>query len=183
GFYDAYAKEFEPFSSPEDLKNLLENEKGFFNFTRQHGKIFVTAGAFYQKFWVIKRGKDNSEALDEMMDRMLEFYGGEIGKRFLIPKENTPNIPGSPVVALYPQDMNFYRAIVISREDVQNVKIFYIDYGTNDSVSLYSLYYLHRKFFDLPAQAIKCSLHGIRPVNKKTSWPKSDTPTIFEHGS
>ncbi|KAL7648909.1 UNVERIFIED_CONTAM: hypothetical protein RMT77_000843 [Armadillidium vulgare] len=219
GFYDAYTKEFEPFSSLEDLKNLLENEKGFFNFIRQHGKIFVTAGAFYQdrlkdatmslnivsfsssyqsvdlsvlkegsyidinvadiynpkKFWVIKRGKDNSEALDEMMDRMLEFYGGEIGKRFLIPKENTPNIPGSPVVALYPQDMNFYRAIVISREDVQNVKIFYIDYGTNDSVSLYSLYYLHRKFFDLPAQAIKCSLHGIQPVNKKTSWPKSDT--------
>ncbi|RXG56947.1 hypothetical protein Avbf_01665 [Armadillidium vulgare] len=128
GFYDAYTKEFEPFSSLEDLKNLLENEKGFFNFIRQHGKIFVTAGAFYQD-----RLKDATMSLN-----IVSFSSSYQSVDLSVLKEGS--------------------YIDINVADIYNPKkfwIFYIDYGTNDSVSLYSLYYLHRKFFDLPAQAIK----------------------------
>nr|XP_053636181.1 uncharacterized protein LOC128691368 isoform X2 [Cherax quadricarinatus] len=79
------------------------------------GEVFTPS-----HFWVIHRGINTSQALDSLMDCMLEFYSGPLGARYIIPEENITI--RAPVIALYEEDLNFYRAIIISLEDLGTVK-------------------------------------------------------------
>ncbi|XP_043465994.1 uncharacterized protein LOC122500905 [Leptopilina heterotoma] len=49
--------------------------------------------------------------------------------------------------------------------------VFFYDYGTVDNYYPNELYFLHRQFINLPAQAILCSLSNVKPVHKE--WKKN----------
>ncbi|XP_076054967.1 uncharacterized protein LOC143033426 [Oratosquilla oratoria] len=128
-----------------------------------------------RKFWIILRGEETSKGLDELMDRMFEFYSSPVGNRFKVPPAVTL---GAPVVSLYEDDQNYYRALIVSIEDLKTVKLFYVDFGTVCQADVACLWLLHEKFFSLPAQAVKASLFGIEPVDGSKKWPK-ETSVAF----
>ncbi|KAK8380447.1 hypothetical protein O3P69_016790 [Scylla paramamosain] len=137
------------------------------------GKVQVIVGEVYtpKRFWVMHYGEHHSKQLDKLMDGMLEFYRSALGNRYRLPERRVTN--QMVVAAFYPHDQNFYRAFVLSVEDLTTVKLLFVDYGTVWVSCLDHLRLLHKNFFALPAQAIKCSLHGILPANGKRTWGHS----------
>ncbi|XP_045117104.1 uncharacterized protein LOC123507886 isoform X2 [Portunus trituberculatus] len=134
------------------------------------GKVEVVVGEVYTPkwFWVMHYGENYSKQLDKLMDRMLEFYSSALGNRYRLNERRVTN--QMAVAALYPCDQNFYRAFVLSVKDLTTVKLFFVDYGTVCVSRLDQLRLLHKNFFALPAQAIKCSLYGVLPTNGKRTW-------------
>ncbi|KAJ7403461.1 hypothetical protein BTVI_76600 [Pitangus sulphuratus] len=61
------------------------------------------------------------------------------------------------------QDNLWYRATVTAYASEDTVLVDYVDYGNSDSVPLTKLRPMIPALMDLPAQAIRCSLAGVRP--------------------
>ncbi|CAL4071364.1 unnamed protein product [Meganyctiphanes norvegica] len=129
------------------------------------------------KFHVMLQGEQTSEALNALMDQIYEFYNSAISERYKVKRESM--IIRTPVVALYSNDMNWYRAIIISFNNINTAKLFLVDYGTTCSCPYTALRLLHRNFLKLPAQAKLASLYGIKPINETLCWSKS-TSKIFK---
>ncbi|XP_063598264.1 tudor domain-containing protein 5-like [Penaeus indicus] len=142
--------------------------------------VEVVVGEVYSphRFWMIRRGADTLQALDALMDRMFEFYGSPIGGRYMVPNDFVTI--GFPVVALYANDLNFYRAIVTNLEDLTTVRLFFVDYGTICRCDHSSLRLLHRAFLELPAQAIKASLCDVSPPGASRLWPRAASQRFLE---
>ncbi|XP_052741702.1 maternal protein tudor isoform X2 [Bicyclus anynana] len=77
---------------------------------------------------------------------------------------------GAACCAKFPDDANWYRAIV--RETRGNkVVVVYVDYGNEQEVNVEDLRTITPDLIKLPAQAMKCALKGFenKPVETKTS--------------
>ena len=72
-------------------------------------------------------------------------------------------------LALFPPDSSFYRATIVGSKDF-SVEVFYCDYGNSDLVERSDLYEITRDLVKLPAQAILCKLHGVRPPDNEETW-------------
>ena len=48
----------------------------------------------------------------------------------------------------------------------------YVDYGNVEVISADQIRVLLKEFKDLPAQAVKFSIHGVSPVTKGAKWSK-----------
>ncbi|XP_020289417.1 maternal protein tudor isoform X3 [Pseudomyrmex gracilis] len=79
---------------------------------------------------------------------------------------------GLPCAALYKSQ--WYRA-EITNIDGNNIKVFYVDYGNEEELSVMSLRTIHPDLMKLPAQAIKCALDGY-----ETLAEDSDVTSHFE---
>ena len=55
-----------------------------------------------------------------------------------------------------------------------------MDYGTVARVKKDTLRFLDKKFSELPAQAIKARLHGIRPTEGAPRWPREATHIFLD---
>ncbi|KAM9842544.1 tudor domain-containing 6 [Aulostomus maculatus] len=82
----------------------------------------------------------------------------------IIPK--TPS-PGSPCLALYSSDNQWYRAQVVKRTD-KKLKVVFIDYGNESEVDVRDVRSLPDCLLELPPQAFLCSLSGFD--ESKGSW-------------
>ncbi|XP_071647994.1 uncharacterized protein [Temnothorax longispinosus] len=107
-------------------------------------------------FWIHLR--ENQRHFDKMMDELSDFY--EHNKStYIIAK-----------IALK-KDLNcaciyanrWHRAIIRSVKPDFRVTVFFYDYGTMKTYTSEDVYYLHKKFAYLPAQAIPCGLYKIKP--------------------
>ncbi|XP_015430080.1 PREDICTED: maternal protein tudor [Dufourea novaeangliae] len=94
----------------------------------------------------------NSASLESIMDCLAEFC------------KNAPSLSlsqlkiGLPCAALY--DNQWYRAQVLG-VNMDNVKVLYVDYGNEETVTIMSLRLMHDDLIRrLGAQAIKCILNG-----------------------
>lgn len=135
------------------------------------GCLDVIVGDVYTPhfFWVMRYGEGYSFDLDTLMDNMIVFYSSPLSERYRVQEGKVSH--QRPLVALYMNDRNFYRAIVLSVEDLKTVKVLFVDYGTIYNCPYDCLRLMHRRFFDLPAQAIKCALYNVTPPKKKSRWP------------
>ncbi|KAM8833034.1 tudor domain-containing 6 isoform 2-T2 [Synchiropus picturatus] len=68
-------------------------------------------------------------------------------------------VPGSPCLALFTSDNQWYRAQVISRVE-NKVQVVFIDYGNESEVELQDVRVLPKSLLDLPPLAFLCSLRG-----------------------
>ncbi|XP_045918491.1 tudor domain-containing 6 [Micropterus dolomieu] len=75
--------------------------------------------------------------------------------------------PGSPCLALFSSDKQWYRAQVIHRSDVA-VHVVFIDYGNESDVDLKNVRPLPQSLLDEAPQAFLCSLNGFD--QSKGSW-------------
>ncbi|XP_071537647.1 uncharacterized protein [Panulirus ornatus] len=141
--------------------------------------VDVVIGEVYtpHRFWVIHRGNHTSQSLNDLMDCMFEFYSTRIGDRFHVPQERIAI--GAPVVALYAEDMNFYRALITSLEDLRTVKLFFVDYGTICQCDCDSLRLVHKRFFSLPAQAVKAALSDVIPQEGRF-WSRAASKSFLQ---
>ncbi|KAK3855111.1 hypothetical protein Pcinc_038465 [Petrolisthes cinctipes] len=150
-----------------DFYQQLEVEKMF-----PVGELVkVVVGEVYTPyhFWVILEGHHTSQALNDLMDRMYEFYGSRLGERYML--SQSAAVVGTPVVAVYSQDTSYYRAIITAHEeDSKVVKLFFVDYGTVWHCDISSLRHLHYNFLTVPAQAVKASLSDIKPVERRSTF-------------
>ncbi|XP_061752299.1 tudor domain-containing 6-like [Nerophis ophidion] len=94
------------------------------------------------------------------------------------PDENFPEslLPGSPCLAVYPMDHNWYRAQVISRVD-DNFHVVFIDYGNNSHVNTKDVRPLAPGLLEFAPQAFLCSLNRFEAA--KGSWDKGACKEFF----
>ena len=52
-------------------------------------------------------------------------------------------------------------------------QVFYVDYGTVATVKRNTIRFLPKIFSQLPAQAMRAKLYGIKPAGKLKKWPKT----------
>ncbi|XP_043275582.1 tudor domain-containing protein 5-like isoform X3 [Venturia canescens] len=67
-------------------------------------------------------------------------------------------------------DGKWHRAIIKTVRPDNYVTVLFYDYGTIKSYPAESIHFLHRKFSNIPAQAIPCGLYNVKPVSG-TQWP------------
>ncbi|KAJ8954517.1 hypothetical protein NQ318_000749 [Aromia moschata] len=79
------------------------------------------------------------------------------------------SVVGAPVIGLFPEDNVLYRAQVLEVIGSQ-YKVYYVDFGNVSTIS--KVWPIEKKFMNLPAQAIICSLNAIAPPNGQ--WQDAD---------
>lgn len=86
-----------------------------------------------------------------------------------VSRKSVNAIVGSPVIAVFPEDNVLYRARVLEN-NFNKYRVFYVDFGNIATVN--EVYGIQRKFMELPAQAIRCCLKGIVPLEHE--WAVTD---------
>merc|ERR1719187_635243 len=129
------------------------------------------------RFYVQLKGEKTSKQLEILMDDMELFYYREPGEKYRIPDARI--VVGLVCASLY-TDGNWHRAKITALKDLSTVEVLYVDYGTNTRVKKDTLRYLHKKFGQLPAQAIKARLAGIKPVDGLRRWDREVSYRLLE---
>lgn len=91
--------------------------------------------------------------LEQMMAEIAEVYSGladDVGHEDVV--------IGNPVCAQFSEDNSWYRAVIKSVPSDFEVEVHYIDYGNSEVVLMSDVRQLSKRFFNLPVQAVQCSL-------------------------
>ncbi|XP_043597513.1 maternal protein tudor-like isoform X1 [Bombus pyrosoma] len=127
--------------------------------------VYVSFVESYKKFFV--RLEDYVPSLELIMNDLANFCTSA-------PTLSLAELKvGLPCAALY--DDQWYRAQIESING-EKVRVLYVDYGNEETVTLKSLRSIRADLVKtLPAQAIKCTLHGYRVIE-----PTQETHNRFE---
>ncbi|NWV02947.1 TDRD1 protein, partial [Ptilonorhynchus violaceus] len=85
---------------------------------------------------------------------------------------------GNACCAQFTEDNLWYRAAVTAYASEDTVLVNYMDYGNSDSLPLTRLRPIIPSLMDLPAQAIRCSLAGVKPPSG--TWTSEGTSYMKE---
>uniref|UniRef100_L7M1J5 Putative a kinase anchor protein n=1 Tax=Rhipicephalus pulchellus TaxID=72859 RepID=L7M1J5_RHIPC len=124
------------------------------------------------EFYVLITADGALIQLTELMTELDEFYNSAASDFYSV---NIGDLkPGFVCAALYTNDGQplWHRAVVKSVQ-AREVFVFYIDYGTVMPVKVADIRRLRSDFLELPAQAIKASLSGVKPKNEQAWTPKA----------
>ncbi|XP_014214309.1 tudor domain-containing protein 5 [Copidosoma floridanum] len=125
-------------------------------------------------FWIKLR--KNQKKFNLLMDRLGDYYNN--GKDLLSLKVPQCILQsGLHVACIYSQ--LWHRAIIKKVKHDGFVVLFFYDYGTVKSYNPNDIYFLHKSFSILPAQAIACGLHYLRPIGAN-DWPKTSTSAFID---
>ncbi|CAG9857481.1 unnamed protein product [Phyllotreta striolata] len=106
---------------------------------------------------------ESQQRLHELMERLQERYGTVLYSPLTIDEVAPGNIYASKFT-----DGNWYRTSVIKVIHSGSISVFYCDFGYYANVTLQQLIPLDVEFMELPYQAIKAKLAGIKP--KHSNW-------------
>ncbi|KAK7099992.1 fap1 adhesin-like [Littorina saxatilis] len=129
--------------------------------TPSKAKVFVSWLESPSEFYI--QLSDNQSVLDSLTDGLQEFYESQKAT----PATNVR--PGSIVVSRFSDDGAWYRGVVKNITGPTS-EIFFVDFGNCDKVPTVSLQQVEKQFCKIPAQAVHCSLHGIRPLSQGNTW-------------
>nr|CAI5849376.1 unnamed protein product [Callosobruchus analis] len=101
----------------------------------------------------------------KLMEDIQLFYKG---------RNSESSVVGAPVIGLFPEDNVLYRAQVLEVMGNQ-YKVFYVDFGNVSTIN--KIWPIEKKFMELPAQAIVCSLHGLKPNGD--TWLDPDSYSLY----
>lgn len=143
-----------------DVTALLQNEYLEVNIS----EIFTPSF-----FWItLRREKKRSKS---MMADLGEFYSDVDLDKYRIPQVVLEE--GLNVACTY--QGQWHRGSIKKVKVDGYVVVWFYDYGTVKTYNPNNLYYLHRRFSALPAQAIACGLLNVKPIDSLTEWPRSAT--------
>ncbi|XP_064022390.1 tudor domain-containing protein 5-like isoform X2 [Pogoniulus pusillus] len=113
------------------------------------------------------------EAPDELLDMMIEmrhcYSDRRLRDRYIMPESSLR--PGQ--LCCVPVASWWYRGVVHRLLSHQEVEVFYVDYGNLELVPKSTLRFLRQCYLKLPAQAIPCSLAGVKPT--EATWSNAAT--------
>lgn len=144
----------------EKLPSDLEENKNF---------VEVIVGEVYSPYKFFVQLKAHYPELMALMDGMDMFYKGDIGvsEEYLFKKENCKL--GMHCAALYYG--RWHRGLLTKVNwSKKKFSVFYIDYGTLASVPLLDLRLLDIRFTEMPSQALKFRLSGVKPCFGHINW-------------
>ncbi|NWU91923.1 TDRD5 protein, partial [Upupa epops] len=132
--------------------------------------FIISPGQFY--IHVCTRETD-----DELLELMIEmrrcYSDGHVCERYAMPEASVrPGQLCCVVTANW-----WYRAVIHRAAGDQEVEVFYADYGNLEIVHTSRLRFLKWCYLQLPAQAIPCSLAGVKPA--EGTWSRAAT-LLFE---
>ena len=87
-------------------------------------------------------------------------------------------VAGIACVAKFSEDATWYRAEILEVKQNRKVLINFVDYGNKEEVEVTELKQLTQEYCSLPAQAVKCSLHNVKPAS--ATWQESDVEKFRE---
>lgn len=121
--------------------------------------VFVTLAAHPHNF--IVQPLDSCSELDSLMKEMLSFYSSEENQLEM----DKSMLRKNDFYAALHSDSNWYRVRIeeIFHGNPVLVAVYYVDFGDINPVCISKLQPLYQKFKQLPCQAIKASLAGIKP--------------------
>lgn len=125
-------------------------------------EVFVSAVETPNKFWIHVIGP-GIQALDDLVSEMTEYYNKAENREL----HSKTVIPNQIVAAKFDYDKKWYRAQVLSIEDSQ-CKVFYVDYGDIETISINDVLELRTDMLCLRLQAINCSLANTKP--RESEW-------------
>ncbi|KAF7400606.1 hypothetical protein HZH66_005790 [Vespula vulgaris] len=145
------------------------------NITQPYIEVFVEEVFTPSLFWIQLRKK--KKLFNKLMDDLHIFY-----------KEKYMDYKIPPVVlekglncACKYNDI-WHRGIIKTVKPDLQVTVMFYDYGTLKTYSPDAIYYLHRLFSYLPAQAIPCGLYNTKPCSGE-QWSKGVTYEFAERTS
>lgn len=118
-------------------------------------------------FWI--QPEEKAETLENLVGELQEHYAAG-GNRM----DNVKS--GDTVVAKFSEDEAWYRAYVENIQD-SNTTVRFVDYGNTDKVSKSELFKVAENFLQVPAQALRCNLSGVKPL--QSGW-SADTKDIMQ---
>ncbi|XP_017881985.1 tudor domain-containing protein 7A-like [Ceratina calcarata] len=154
---------------------LADNENGDYRLSlkppkigaiRDYFDVHVTMAAHPGNFTV--QPYDDKQALQSLMKQLqkaCKVYNG--------PTPSPESIQKDKLYAAQHDDNNWYRVCVSSVMNDNMVSVYFCDFGNVSVLELDKLQPLKSEFFDLPYQAIKARLVGIRPING--DWSAEDS--------
>ncbi|KAL6260729.1 hypothetical protein P5V15_008252 [Pogonomyrmex californicus] len=107
-------------------------------------------------FWIHLR--ENKKRFDRLMIELCEFYDHN-KDTYTIAKIALKK--GLNCACLYSN--KWHRGVIKNVKADFKVTIFFYDYGTLKTYAPEEIYYLHKRFSYLPAQAIPCGLYNVKP--------------------
>ena len=126
---------------------------------KMHLSFQVSPSLFWCQF------DDSGDNLLNLMAEIENYYGeNDVPSFDFMPKV------GTICCAQFSEDHQWYRGQIYEIFDEATCLIHFIDYGNTEGVELCNIKELKSQFFGLTKQAIKCSLHGVKPVDGE--WSK-----------
>ncbi|XP_050452413.1 uncharacterized protein LOC126851995 isoform X2 [Cataglyphis hispanica] len=139
---------------------------------RKHLEIYVVEVFNPSFFWVHLR--KNKRRFEIFMNELHTFY--EYNKdKYTIPKIALKK--GLNCACIY--ENNWHRAIIKSVKPDFKVTVIFYDFGTLKTYAPEDVYYLHKQFSFLPAQALPCGLYNVKPC-VGDRWKKSVTDSLID---
>ncbi|XP_043478197.1 tudor domain-containing protein 5-like isoform X2 [Leptopilina heterotoma] len=142
----------------------------------KHYEEVVLSEVFNPSFFWIQLRK-RLPKFKKFMDSLHEFYMEEY-KQYQVPAITLDK--GLNVACVYAK--KWHRGIIKEVLPDGDSLVHFYDYGTIKCYKPQYLYYLHRRFSHLPAQAIPCGLFNVRPINSN-KWDKNITWKFIENTS
>ncbi len=118
------------------------------------------------KFWV--QLSENVEVLTQLMDNL----NSPTITQSLDSLPDTSIDKGVICCALYPDDLQFYRAEISGRKSNTKVEVWFGDFGNSQVVATKYLKILPCQFTRFPFCALMCSLDGVLPLRAEKPHPR-----------
>ncbi|XP_063916761.1 tudor domain-containing protein 5-like isoform X2 [Zophobas morio] len=154
---------------PSDVFTINDQMSRFFPADIQEEDILdITIGEIYDlsKFWFYMTFGD----LDPLMDELQIFFSKN-STAYLVPELLLEE--GLYCVAMY--SGLYHRCVIVNMvpKIPECVRVFFVDYGTVENVPSKEIWFLPKRFGEVPCQAIRGRLANIYPVGENQPWKVS----------
>lgn len=154
--------------NPPQSGSLLLGQMSAYALPRHFYLIFCYGRKTISRLTVDDETTSTEETLQDLMDGMQVFYSRG---RFLENRLFEKSV-GEPVAARSSIDNVWYRAKVVSLGSGDQLKVFYVDFGFSEWLSLNDIRALDPRFTHLPIQSQLCTLvdSDLRGMRDETGW-------------
>ncbi|RVE52952.1 hypothetical protein evm_002429 [Chilo suppressalis] len=162
--------DFDPDVFPSDCMHFMDSIPGASLAGLAAGAMLeVLVGEVYSPshFWVLRLGERHHAAMEDIMDQMTRYYSHGEGRARALSLGAVR--VGHYCSSVYEGD--WHRSLIVRILDSETVKVRHVDYGTVETVRVSALKPLRREWGQLPAQAVRARLAGVRPCGRGRRWP------------